>query len=158
MEAAESEYNKIMAALKVKQDELDGIMSALAALEKQLEDSILEKKRLEDEVELCVVKLERAEKLINGLGGQRDHWTVRAHQLGEDFQNLTGDMLIAAGMISYLGTFTMAFRDGISQKWVAACKSAGIPSSAKFSLVACLGDPVSIREWGIAGPIHCLKE
>jgi len=151
LEAAESEYNKIMAALKVKQDELDGIMSALAALEKQLEDSILEKKRLEDEVELCVVKLERAEKLINGLGGQRDHWTVRAHQLGEDFQNLTGDMLIAAGMISYLGTFTMAFRDGISQKWVAACKSAGIPSSAKFSLVACLGDPVSIREWGIAG-------
>ena len=31
---------------------------------------------------------------------------------GEAYQNLTGDMLISAGMISYLGTFTMAFRDG----------------------------------------------
>ena len=149
--AAEEEYNKIMAALKVKQDELDAIMAALAALEKQLEDSINEKKRLEDEVTLCEVKLERAEKLINGLGGQRDHWTVRARELGEAYENLTGDMLISAGMISYLGTFTMAFRDGIAASWVEQCRAEGIPSSAKFSLVSCLGDPVAIREWGIAG-------
>ena len=149
--AAEEEYNKIMAALKVKQDELDAIMAALAALEKQLEDSMNEKKRLEDEVELCEVKLERAEKLISGLGGQRDWWTIRAKELGEAYQNLTGDMLISAGMISYLGTFTMAFRDGISTQWVEQCREAGIPSSAKFSLVSCLGDPVAIREWGIAG-------
>ena len=66
-----------MAALKVKQDELDAIMAALAALEQQLEDSINEKKRLEDEVTLCEVKLERAESLINGLGGEGDHWKVR---------------------------------------------------------------------------------
>ena len=149
--AAEEEYNKIMAALKVKQDELDAIMAALAALEQQLEDSINEKKRLEDEVTLCEVKLERAEKLINGLGGQRDHWKVRAFELGEAYENLTGDMLISAGMISYLGTFTMAFRDGIADSWVEQCRAAGIPSSAKFSLVSCLGDPVAIREWGIAG-------
>jgi hypothetical protein len=60
-------------------------------------------------------------------------------------------MLISAGMISYLGTFTMAFRDGIAESWVQQCREAGIPSSAKFSLVSCLGDPVAIREWGIAG-------
>ena len=100
---------------------------------------------------LCEVKLERAEKLINGLGGQRDHWKVRAFELGEAYENLTGDMLISAGMISYLGTFTMAFRDGIADSWVEQCRAAGIPSSAKFSLVSCLGDPVAIREWGIAG-------
>ena len=130
-----------MAALKVKQDELDAIMAALAALEQQLEDSINEKKRLEDEVTLCEVKLERAEKLINGLGGQRDHWKVRAFELGEAYENLTGDMLISAGMISYLGTFTMAFRDGIADSWVEQCRAAGIPSSAKFSLVSCLATP-----------------
>ena len=65
--AAEEEYNKIMAALKVKQDELDAIMAALAALEQQLEDSINEKKRLEDEVTLCEVKLERARNSSTGL-------------------------------------------------------------------------------------------
>ena len=149
--AAEEEYNAIMAALKVKQDELDGIMAALAAMEQQLQDSMAEKKRLEDEVDLCTVKLERAETLINGLGGERDRWVISAAQLGEAYENLTGDMLIAAGMISYLGTFTMAFRDGIAESWVNKCKEAGIQSSAKFSLIKCLGDPVAIREWGIAG-------
>ena len=149
--AAEAEYNSIMDALKVKQDELDAILAALAGMEQQLEDSMAEKKRLEDEVELCTIKLERAETLINGLGGERDRWTVSASDLGVAYDNLTGDMLISAGMISYLGTFTMAFREGIANDWVKACKDAGIPSSAKYSLINCLGDPVAIREWGIAG-------
>jgi len=52
-------------------------------------------------------------------------WTISANQLGEAYANLTGDMLISAGMISYLGTFTMAFRDGIAESWVAQCKEAG---------------------------------
>jgi dynein heavy chain len=49
-------------------------------------------------VDLCTVKLERAEKLINGLGGERDRWTVSAQELGVAYDNLTGDMLISAGM------------------------------------------------------------
>jgi dynein heavy chain len=31
-----------------------------------------EKDRLESEVELCSLKLDRAEKLISGLGGEKD--------------------------------------------------------------------------------------
>jgi hypothetical protein len=36
-------------------------------------------------------------------------------------------------------------------KWVGALEAMGIPRSGKFSLNAALGDPVKIREWGIAG-------
>jgi dynein heavy chain len=36
-------------------------------------------------------------------------------------------------------------------RWVAGLETFGIPRSGKFSLVASLGDPVKIREWGIAG-------
>jgi len=43
------------------------------------------------------VKLERAEKLIGGLGGERTRWTEAARLLGLVFTNLTGDMLVAAG-------------------------------------------------------------
>ena len=148
---AEAEYQKIMDALKEKQDNLADIMGKLAAMEQQLEDSVNEKKRLEDEVDLCTVKLERAESLIGGLGGEGERWKESAAKLGIAYENLTGDMLIAAGMISYLGTFTMAFRDGIADSWVSMCKESGIPSSPKFSLQDVLGDPVAIRKWGIAG-------
>ena len=65
--------------------------------------------------------------------------------LGVKYNNLTGDMLISAGVISYLGAFTMAYRDQVVSKWVAALEQFGIPRSGKFSLVASLGDPVKVR-------------
>ncbi|GFH07740.1 uncharacterized protein HaLaN_02583 [Haematococcus lacustris] len=60
-------------------------------------------------------------------------------------------MLISAGVISYLGSFTMAYREQAVSKWVEQAAKYGIPRSAKFSLTASLGDPVKIRAWGIAG-------
>jgi dynein heavy chain len=37
--------------------------------------------RLEGEVEVCTAKLERAEKLISGLGGEKARWTEAAASL-----------------------------------------------------------------------------
>ncbi|GAX74205.1 hypothetical protein CEUSTIGMA_g1654.t1 [Chlamydomonas eustigma] len=148
---AEGTYNTVMTALNIKQADLKELMDKLADLEAQLEHSVSEKSRLEGEVELCTQKLERAEKLIQGLGGEKTRWTEAAAALGGKYQNLTGDMLISAGVISYLGAFTMAYRDQVVGRWVAGLETFGIPRSGKFSLVASLGDPVKIREWGIAG-------
>ena len=78
-------------------------------------------------------------------------WTDAEAALAATCKNLTGDMLISAAVISYLGAFTMALRDEIVAKWVAACKTRGIASSAKFSLMDVLGDPVAIRDWTIHG-------
>lgn len=40
------------------------------------------------------MKLERAEALISGLGGERDRWTDAAQGLRAAFNGLTGDMLV----------------------------------------------------------------
>ena len=149
--AAESQYNEVMVGLKIKQAELQDLRDKLALLENQLEESINEKQRLETEVDICAQKLERAERLIGGLGGERQRWGEAADDLAKQQQNVLGDVLIAAGFISYLGVFTMPFREGLTKKWTAKCKEGGIPSSDIFSLQQCLGDPVKIREWGIAG-------
>lgn len=85
----------------------------LAKQEALLSHSVAEKSRLEAEVDLCTQKLERAEKLISGLGGEQVRWTEVAGQLGTKYDNLTGDMLISAGVIGYLGAFTMAYRDQV---------------------------------------------
>ena len=148
---AEAQYSEVMAGLKIKQAELQELQDKLALLENQLEESITEKQRLENEVEICAQKLERAERLIGGLGGERQRWSEAAQSLAEQQQNVLGDVLIAAGFISYLGVFTMPFREGLTKKWTAECKKRGIPCSDVFTLQQCLGDPVKIREWGIAG-------
>ena len=58
---------------------------------------------------------------------------------------LTGDTLIAAGMVTYLGPFTASYRSQMIENWVVKCKKREIPSSDVFSLTSCIGDPVVIR-------------
>ena len=52
-----------------------------------------------------------------GLGGEKLRWTDVAMQMGVKYDNLTGDMLISAGVISYLGAFTMAYREQVGVCW-----------------------------------------
>jgi dynein heavy chain len=52
----------------------------------------------------CTVKLQRADKLIGGLGGERVRWQATVDQLGKDLINVVGDVAIAASTIAYSGT------------------------------------------------------
>ena len=42
------------------------------------------------QVDLCAKKLDRAQKLIGGLGGEKDRWTQAAASLQKTYDNLTG--------------------------------------------------------------------
>lgn len=74
-------------------------------------------------------RLERAEKLIGGLGGEKDRWTQRAADLTKDFNNVVGNIVVSSGVIAYLGTFTHTFREKIIAAWKAALQAASIPVS-----------------------------
>jgi len=73
---------------------------------------------LEEQVDLCEKKLDRAEKLIGGLGGEKDRWNTAASSLNITYNNLTGDVLIASGSVAYLGAFTSAFRTDQTAAWI----------------------------------------
>jgi dynein heavy chain, axonemal len=68
------------------------------------------KKDLEENIDLCSKKLDRAEKLIGGLGGEKDRWTENARVLSDKYINITGDVLLSAAVVAYLGAFTVNFR------------------------------------------------
>ena len=59
---------------------------------------------------LLLLSTLRAEKLIGGLGGEKDRWSKAAKDLTIQYDNLTGDILCASGVVAYLGAFTSAFR------------------------------------------------
>ena len=85
-------------------------MDKLAAMEADLQANTEKKVKLEGEVQLCSIKLERAEKLIGGLGGEKIRWTETAQRLRDAYTHLVGDMIISAAIIAYLGPFTAAYR------------------------------------------------
>ena len=148
---AEQEYEVVMAGLREKQAELKVVEDKLADLDAQLKGAEAKKKQLEDDVDLCNKKLERATQLIGGLGGEKTRWTAAAKNYSDQYEDLVGDVMISAGVLSYLGAFTPAFRSKQVDEWVAAVCEKQIPCSAKYSLELVLGDPVQTRQWNIDG-------
>uniref|UniRef100_H3DKJ5 Dynein axonemal heavy chain 7 n=1 Tax=Tetraodon nigroviridis TaxID=99883 RepID=H3DKJ5_TETNG len=148
---AEESLASTMALLERKRAELKEVEDRLAALQKTFQEKTDEKAQLEFQVDLCAKKLDRAEKLIGGLGGEKTRWAQAAEDLQSTYDNLTGDVLISAGVIAYLGAFTAGFRQDCIKSWTSLCQPKKIPSSDDFSLTKTLGHPIKIRAWNIAG-------
>ncbi|XP_021037000.1 dynein heavy chain 12, axonemal [Mus caroli] len=148
---AQRSLAETMELLNQKRAELAQVEHHLENLEKTFQEKTEEKAALEYQVELCAKKLERASKLIGGLGGEKSRWSQAADDLQITYENLTGDVLVAAGVIAYLGAFTSGFRQECTEDWSKLCKEKKFPCSEEFSLSKTLGDPVKIRAWNIAG-------
>ena len=140
-----------MQGLNKKKAELKKVEDELSELERALEQAVNRKDELEKNVQLCNEKLVRAKELIDGLGGEQARWSHSVAELGEEYTNVTGNVLIASGVMAYLGPFTSEFRVEIVKNWVETCKEKHIPCSNAPSLVRTLGDPVKIRQWNIDG-------
>uniref|UniRef100_A0A7N6BTR8 Dynein axonemal heavy chain 7 n=1 Tax=Anabas testudineus TaxID=64144 RepID=A0A7N6BTR8_ANATE len=151
LKLAEEELAVQMEMLSVKRAELKKVQDRLQSLNDDLAAMIHKKKDLEDNIELCSQKLIRAEKLIGGLGGEKDRWTEAARQLEIRYTNLTGDILLSSGTVSYLGAFTVDYRMECQKQWHILCHEKKIPSSEDFTLSNTLGNQVAIRAWQIAG-------
>ncbi|XP_041350374.1 dynein heavy chain 12, axonemal-like isoform X3 [Gigantopelta aegis] len=148
---AESQLKETMDQLNKKRAELAAVEKRLADLKQTFQEMNDKKEKLEFQVDLCGKKLVRAEKLIGGLGGEKERWTVAANNLQKIYDNLMGDVLISAGVIAYLGPFTSAFRDLCTTDWVKNCLAKDIPCTKDFSLSKTLGEPIKIQAWNIAG-------
>ena len=117
----------------------------------QLETAFSEaakKEQLEEDVDLCEKKLVKAKQLIDGLGEQSGGLLIT---LSDDYENVTGNVLMSAGLIAYLGAFTASYRSGIIKDWADLCKNRKIPCADNPSLLRTLGDPVVIRQWNAQG-------
>lgn len=148
---AENDFQIAMADLEVKRAQLREARERVAKLEAALELENQKFQKLNDEVDLCTKKLNRAEELIGGLGGEGTRWSLTAKALGETYLILTGDILLSAGVVAYLGPFTMQFRQKQIDAWVEQLTTFNIVCSKDFQLTTVLGEPVVIRQWNIFG-------
>ena len=87
MSEAETELANQMDKLNEKRAQLQQVTDKLQALNDEFAAMTKKKKDLEDNIELCSQKLDRAEKLIQGLGGERARW-------GDMATMLKGEMIL----------------------------------------------------------------
>jgi len=72
LKKAEAELSVAMASLEKKRASLRDVQEKLSKLQDTLAHNKKKKADLENQVDLCKKKLDRAEQLISGLGGEKD--------------------------------------------------------------------------------------
>ena len=99
-----------MANLAEKGKELKKVTARLQSLYDQLDTKQIEQRELESKIETFKLKLERAEKIINGLSDEKTRWDLTIKKLTHTYDNIVGDVLISSAVIAYLGVFNFDFR------------------------------------------------
>lgn len=90
-----------------------------------------EKEALEHQIMETTQRLNRATKLIGGLGGERTRWSQRSKELAEQYRCLVGDVTIAAAIITYLGPFSQTYRAEACADWLRTAK--GVKDGLKIT-------------------------
>ncbi|OCT85694.1 dynein heavy chain 1, axonemal [Xenopus laevis] len=139
---------KILDAAKAR---LRDVEDGIATLQAKYRDCVSKKEELEQKCEQCEQKLGRADKLITGLSDERQRWQDTVLSLENLLVNVTGDLLLCAGFLAYLGPFTGPYRISLFNQWTKRLNELKVPCSQEPSLIGTLGDPVKIRSWQIAG-------
>lgn len=142
---------KVRANLAEKRATLKAVNDKIAKLEADFKMMIQKEKDLNQEIADCKKKLERAEKLITGLEGEKIRWIETVKHLGATKDCLVGDCLIAAGMVSYSGPFTMDYRHELEKMWNDNVDRLKIIKTPHIKMSKVLGDEVTIRIWNVAG-------
>jgi dynein heavy chain len=75
----------------------------------------------------------RAGKLVGGLKDESIRWALAIKVLEKELVNLMGNTILAAGYISYVGTFTQSYRNSMLKKWMGFMKEKGIPFAYDFT-------------------------
>uniref|UniRef100_A0AAZ3Q3C2 Dynein heavy chain 1, axonemal n=1 Tax=Oncorhynchus tshawytscha TaxID=74940 RepID=A0AAZ3Q3C2_ONCTS len=90
-------------------------------------------------------------QLIGGLADEKVRWRETVQHLEYMVNNVSGDVLLAAGYVAYLGPFTVEYRSSMADEWLRGFKEQGVPHTEEPNLISTLGDKVKIRSWQITG-------
>ena len=139
------------AILKEAKAQLKTVEDGLAQLNAELAACVAHKKELEDKSEQCEQRLVRADKLIGGLADEKDRWAETVATFDSLLDAVVGDILLASGVVAYLGPFTGEFRQTLMTRWERQLAELGVKHSISASLQSTLGDQIVIRNWQLAG-------
>lgn len=147
LKEAEDELAIVMKQLEKAKTELMGVNNRLQDLEKSYNEAVEKMDMLQQKELSCKAQLANAEKLIGGLGGEEIRWLETVTQLSNSLSNVTGDVIISAATISYLGPFTSDYRVNLIQSWCRSLIDLQIPHTLNCNVELTLADPVKLQSW-----------
>ncbi|XP_063712783.1 dynein axonemal heavy chain 2-like isoform X4 [Symsagittifera roscoffensis] len=147
---------KVLAAKQAELDEalarLDEVNKKMEELKRQHEEKEAQQKELAEQEANLKIKLDRAEKLVSGLAGEKIRWEEKVSELEENRGFLVGDCLVASAFLSYCGPFLSEYREEmVNNIWLAQIRSLQVPCNPFFSFALFMSRPTTVREWNLQG-------
>merc|ERR1719326_2320818 len=152
LKVQEGKLSVAMAELAVADGELQKAQAVLDGLNAQFNEAMANKQALEDKANATKRKMDQANKLINGLAGEKIRWTDDSKNFSIRRKKLVGDVALACGFGTYSGPFNSEFRDKLNyDTFLKETHTRGVPASDKVDLVSFLVDQGTIGEWNLEG-------
>ena len=140
----------VRASLAEKRKRLREVEEKIDSLERMYREKVELEATLQSQISDCLIKLDRAGKIINGLEGEKTRWTATVERLEKEYGLLIGNSLVGAGMVAYSGAFTAQFRSELEVQWRENIKRLGIDFYDHVSMKGLLEDPVRTKIWTAA--------
>ena len=133
--------------LAEKKAELEALLERFRAVNAKLDKELANKRKYEEEIAKCKKQLGAAEQLVVGLESEKRSWRARLNQLKLGSQTMTGDVLLSAGIIAYLGVFPIQYREKTVAEWQEAVRDRRLQVDPEFKLKEVLGSEMQIGRW-----------
>merc|ERR1719160_17454 len=148
----EGKLSIAMKQLGEAEAEMAKAQAVLDGLNTQFNDAMANKQALEDKANMTKRKMDQANKLINGLAGEKIRWTEDSNNFATRRKKLVGDCALVCGFVTFCGPFNSEFRDKLNyDMFLKETHSRGVPALDKVDLVAFLVDQGTIGEWNLEG-------
>jgi len=100
-----------------------------------------------EDMEKLQILIDRGEKLVSGLSGEKSRWEASLIDLDDQYIKLVGDCILASAFMSYCGPFPSEYRDALILNWINRVEEHEIPFTPGFDFSDFLAGPALARAW-----------
>ena len=152
LQVKEASLKVALAELAAAEAELEKVMKIKADLQGQFDEAQADARALEEKAIATKRKMDQANKLINGLEGNKSRWIHDADNFKTLKLNLVGDVAKACAFVSYCGPFNSEFREKLLEEYFHNdLNERNIPVSQNLDLINFLVSQSQIGEWNLEG-------
>ena len=128
LQAARERKANALASLEVAEKKVAEVQDKLKLLEDKYEAAVAEKQEVEAQANVLMKRADLAQRLVGGLSSENVRWGQEIEKLRMNALTLTGDCMLAAGFVSYVGSFDQQLREQLwKHKWTNDLKERNIP-------------------------------
>lgn len=137
--------------MKKEKDEveilIDELQKKIATLEQEYSALVVNVEGIRSEKEQVEKKVIRSENLLTNLSSEKIRWDQTSKGFAEQMKTMTGDTLIAAAFLGYIGFFDQFYRTILMDHWRDVFEEKGLIFRNDLSIVEFLSKPSDRMHW-----------